>query len=68
VDQIVSPVRWSDSVASLVARPLTTFIEVGPGRVLTGLLKDIARGMTSANVEDPESLAKLRAALAPPTA
>jgi [acyl-carrier-protein] S-malonyltransferase len=68
VQQIVSPVRWSDSIASLTARPLTTFIEVGPGRVLTGLLRDIARGVTSANVEDPESLAKLRSTLAPPSA
>jgi [acyl-carrier-protein] S-malonyltransferase len=68
VQQIVNPVRWSDSIASLAARPLSTFIEVGPGRVLTGLLRDIARGVTSANVEDPDSLAKLRSTLAPPSA
>ena len=41
--QVASPVRWTDCVQRLAARAPTVFVEVGPGRVLTGLLKRIAR-------------------------
>ena len=43
VDQVPNPVRWEDSVRYMIAQGVTEFVEVGPGRVLTGLLKNIDR-------------------------
>jgi [acyl-carrier-protein] S-malonyltransferase len=56
--QVVSPVRWTDCVQRLAREGATTFVEVGPGRVLTGLLKRIVDGARVAAVEDPASLDK----------
>lgn len=67
VAQLVSPVLWTQSMAALVARGSRTFIEVGPGRVLSGLLKGVA-GIRTMNVQDIDSLSKLRATLEPPQA
>ena len=58
VDQIVSPVRWSSSMRTLIDGGRRQFLEVGPGKVLTGLMKDIDRGVRAANVQDAESLVK----------
>jgi [acyl-carrier-protein] S-malonyltransferase len=63
VDQIVSPVRWADSMARLVAGGHRLFVEVGPGKVLTGLMKDIDRSVQALSVPDGDGVAKLRAAL-----
>jgi [acyl-carrier-protein] S-malonyltransferase len=68
VEQIVSPVLWARSMAALVARGYRTFIEVGPGRVLSGLMKDAGRDLRIMNVQDTDSLTKLRAAGDPPRA
>ncbi|MCL6567266.1 MAG: ACP S-malonyltransferase, partial [Acidobacteriia bacterium] len=57
VRQVSSPVRWEESVRELIARGVDTFIEVGPGRVLSGLLRQIDRSVQSLNVEDEASLA-----------
>jgi [acyl-carrier-protein] S-malonyltransferase len=62
--QVPAPVRWEESVRKLVALGCDTFIEVGPGKVLTGLLRQIDRAQTGLNVEDPASLEKTLAALA----
>jgi [acyl-carrier-protein] S-malonyltransferase len=62
--QVPAPVRWEESVRRLVALGCNTFIEVGPGKVLTGLLRQIDRSQTVLNVEDPASLEKTLAALA----
>lgn len=59
--QLVEPVRWSESVARLVADGVTTFVECGPGRVLGGLVKRIERGALALATESP---ARLDAALA----
>lgn len=48
--QIVSPVRWHESVATMDAAGATTFIEFGPGKVLTGLVRRLAPGATLINV------------------
>ncbi|MCL6481415.1 MAG: ACP S-malonyltransferase [Firmicutes bacterium] len=68
VRQVSLPVRWEESVRELIARGVDTFIEVGPGRVLSGLLRQIDRSVQSLNVEDEASLtttlAKVRAARA----
>jgi [acyl-carrier-protein] S-malonyltransferase len=62
VRQIDSPVRWVESVAWMAAEAgVGTFLEVGPGSVLTGLVRRIAPGTTAAGVADPEQLRKLTA-------
>jgi [acyl-carrier-protein] S-malonyltransferase len=54
--QVASPVRWSESVNRLLAEGVTRFIEVGPGKVLSGLVRQISRQSQILNVEDVESL------------
>jgi [acyl-carrier-protein] S-malonyltransferase len=54
--QVASPVRWVDSVRTLVASGCNRFIEVGPGRVLAGLVRQIDRNLECLNVEDNASL------------
>jgi [acyl-carrier-protein] S-malonyltransferase len=51
-------VRWIECVQALVAAGAHTFIEVGPGKVLTGLMKQIDSAQKALNVEDPASLEK----------
>lgn len=64
VRQVYSPVLWEDSIKKLIADGARFFVEVGPGRVLTGLLKKIAdREVVALNVEDEESLEKVVARL-----
>lgn len=60
--QIASPVRWTDCVRRLVDEGATSFVEVGPGRVLTGLLRRIVDGARGLAVEDPAGLEKALAA------
>jgi [acyl-carrier-protein] S-malonyltransferase len=63
VRQVSSPVRWQECAETLVREGVDTFVEVGPGTVLTGLLKRIAPGARLFNVADPETLDKTLAAL-----
>ena len=63
VRQLPSAVLWEDSVKVMAAMGVTTFIEVGPGTVLSGLIKRILPGAATMNVNDPKSLAATRAAL-----
>jgi [acyl-carrier-protein] S-malonyltransferase len=56
VRQVTLPVRWEDSMHELMEEGVTTFVEVGPGRVLSGLLRQIERSVHSFNVEDSKSL------------
>jgi [acyl-carrier-protein] S-malonyltransferase len=56
VRQVTMPVRWEESMRMLLDEGVTTFIEVGPGRVLTGLMRQIERSVTTLNVEDEKSL------------
>lgn len=50
IQQVVSPVRWEDSIRELVRQGFSSFWEVGPGRVLRGLLKRIDRKLTAEGV------------------
>ncbi len=59
IDQVSNPVRWEASIRYLAAQGVTRFIEVGPGRVLSGLLRNIDRNLAGANVEDLKSLEKV---------
>ncbi len=54
--QVSSPVRWLQSVQRLKENGVTTFVEVGPGKVLSGLTRQIDREAKSLNVENVESL------------
>jgi [acyl-carrier-protein] S-malonyltransferase len=64
--QVASPVRWTDCVRRLAAEGATAFVEVGPGRVLTGLVKRIVEDARAVAVEDPAGLDKALATLAGP--
>ena len=59
--QVYSPVRWEEGVQRLAGDGFKTFVEVGPGRVLGGLIKKICRGAVVLNVEDRPSLEKVLA-------
>ena len=63
VRQVSSPVRWEDVVKRLVAEGARTFIELGPGNVLAGLVKKIDRSVTVASVEDPKGVETLLSTL-----
>jgi [acyl-carrier-protein] S-malonyltransferase len=63
IRQVTGAVRWVECVQSLIAAGPTHFIEVGPGKVLCGLLKQIDPGQKSLNVEDSASLEATLAAL-----
>ena len=58
VTQADHPVMWEDCVAEMVAFGADTFVESGPGKVLTGLTKKIIKGMHLLNVENADSLEK----------
>jgi [acyl-carrier-protein] S-malonyltransferase len=64
VRQVASPVRWTDGLARLAREGADVWIEVGPGRVLSGLLKRTLDGARGHSVEDVASLEKTRAAVA----
>lgn len=57
IRQISMPVRWEESVRLLIDEGVNTFVEVGPSRVLSGLLRQIERSVAALNVEDEKSLA-----------
>jgi [acyl-carrier-protein] S-malonyltransferase len=56
VRQVSMPVRWEESMRLLLDEGVNTVVEVGPGRVLTGLMRQIERSVTTLNVEDEKSL------------
>lgn len=59
--QVYSPVRWEESVRLLVAGGMQTFVEVGPGKVLSGLIKKTSKETMLYNIEDLASLEKVLA-------
>lgn len=63
IRQAAMPVLWETSVRNMVAGGADIFVEVGPGKVLTGFTKKIAKGLPALNVEDPASLEKTLNAL-----
>jgi [acyl-carrier-protein] S-malonyltransferase len=52
IEQVCAPVRWSDSIRLLTSKDVTRFIEVGPKKVLSGLIKQIAPDSLFINAED----------------
>jgi [acyl-carrier-protein] S-malonyltransferase len=63
IRQVTGAVRWVDCIHQLQLNNVTHYIEVGPGKVLTGLNRQIDRALSTTNVEDPASLDKTLAAL-----
>jgi [acyl-carrier-protein] S-malonyltransferase len=59
IRQVTGAVRWTESMQLLIAQGVTTFVEVGPGKVLSGLLRQIDRSQKCAQVEDPAGVEKL---------
>ena len=55
-EQVSSPVRWLQTIENLIRRASNTFVEIGPGKVLTGLVRQINRDVRGLNVENTESL------------
>jgi [acyl-carrier-protein] S-malonyltransferase len=63
IRQVSSPVRWLESIQLLIREGVDTFVEVGPGKVLTGLMRQISREVKCFNVEDTASLKSASASL-----
>jgi len=62
--QLYSPVRWVESMVVLGDRGVTSLVECGPGKVLSGLNKRCVKGVNTYNLDTPEAFAAARAALA----
>lgn len=58
--QVYSSVRWEDSVEQMIADGVDTFVEIGPGKTLSSLIKKINRDVTVINIEKAEDLEKLK--------
>lgn len=61
--QVSRPVRWEESVQRMVGDGVTLFVEIGPGRVLAGLIGRIAKGAKRVNVQGPGDLESAREAI-----
>ncbi len=64
IRQVTGPVKWEQSMRMLIAQGVRTFVEVGPGKVLSGLMRQIDRSKTCLNASDQVSLQKTLAHLA----
>lgn len=60
VAQVCAPVRWDSSVREMVRLGVASFIEIGPGKVLSGLVKRIDKEVSTVNIEDSASLKALQ--------
>ncbi len=65
IRQVSSPVRWEQVVKRLIADGATTFVELGPGSVLAGLIKKIDRGVQVMSIEDEQGLSAAVALVKP---
>ncbi len=63
IKQVSSSVRWEETVQNMVNQGVTHFVEVGPGKVLSGLIKKISKEAVILNIEDQSSLEKTLAKL-----
>ncbi|HUR34632.1 MAG TPA: hypothetical protein VM032_12605, partial [Vicinamibacterales bacterium] len=61
IRQVSAPVRWEDVVRRLASEGVTTYVEVGPGTVLSGMVRRIHREATIVNFGAPDDLAGLEA-------
>jgi [acyl-carrier-protein] S-malonyltransferase len=63
VEQLTGPVCWTQAVAGLMREGVGVFVEIGPGQVLSGLLRRCDRSLKTISVGDPDSLRKLEETL-----
>lgn len=63
VEQLTGPVKFTQAVRALMKEGVDTFVEIGPGQVLSGLLRRCDRSLRTASVRDPESLERLEETL-----
>jgi [acyl-carrier-protein] S-malonyltransferase len=61
--QVSRPVRWQESIQRLLVEGVRTFVEVGPGKVLLGLIRSIDKSVTMLNAEDEKSVENVLSAL-----
>ncbi|MDO5391524.1 MAG: ACP S-malonyltransferase [Eubacteriales bacterium] len=59
IRQVSSPVKWQQCVETMIEDGVDTFIEIGPGKTLTGFMKKINRGVTAMNIQTLEDLNKV---------
>jgi [acyl-carrier-protein] S-malonyltransferase len=52
INQLTNPVQWQRSIEYMIAQGVTAFIEIGPGKVLTGLIKRVNKDVTTLNIGD----------------
>ena len=64
IRQVSAPVRWEASVRRLASDGVTAYVEVGPGTVLSGLIKKVAREASIVNLDQPAGLAAVEAIVA----
>ncbi len=60
VEQVTAPVKWTDSVRFMIDQGVQLFVEVGPGNVLSGLVRKIERKVKALPVGDPKGVERLR--------
>jgi len=60
VAQVSAPVKWDSSIKEMVRLGVTSFLEIGPGKVLSGLVKRIDKEVVTANIEDSAGLKALQ--------
>jgi [acyl-carrier-protein] S-malonyltransferase len=63
-EQIPNPVRWTDTIREMARKGVKTFVEVGPGSVLSGLVRNIDPALQALNFGEPADLEKVKSALA----
>jgi [acyl-carrier-protein] S-malonyltransferase len=61
--QVSRPVRWQETIERLIAEGVRTFVEIGPGKVLLGLIRSIDKSVTMLNAEDEKSMENALSAL-----
>jgi [acyl-carrier-protein] S-malonyltransferase len=61
--QVSRPVRWQDTIERLLAEGVRTFVEIGPGKVLLGLIRSIDKSVTMLNADDEKSMENALSAL-----
>ncbi|MGE5557903.1 MAG: ACP S-malonyltransferase [Bacillota bacterium] len=63
LEQLFSPVRWEDSIQIMMKSGIACFLEIGPKKILSGLVRKISPGALICNAEDPDSIQKMLAFL-----
>jgi [acyl-carrier-protein] S-malonyltransferase len=62
IEQVTGTVRWRESTLYMSQAGVSTFYEIGAGRVLTGLIKRIAEGAEASSIGTPDDIARFKAA------